>query len=112
MAFEQGSQPLQPLQLVLELGRVRGASLGDVGVHHRDAPDDSPDQARLVRFATVVEAVSHLLRLLAADDGHASICLLPPEDDVITCFQKGHRRKVGILHLRLLEAEDVGILFL
>jgi len=107
-ALEEGTQALEPAQLVPKLVGIKSTPLGDVGVDDGHVAYSGPHQAVLVGRLAIRQAKGHVGRLLARDEGHAPVATSPPVGDMIPCRANGFRRKVLVGALGLLHCQHIG----
>ena len=106
--FEKRPHAFEEAQLVGVVGVVQAFPLGHVGVHHRHAAQAPPDEAGpVVRLMPVPEPGPDVLEGFQGGDGHPRGGLLAAENDPVPQVVEGGRVELRILHLRLLETEEV-----
>ncbi len=100
------------MQLVLEFLGRGVVPLRHIGRHHMDISHPCGDEARALVTARPIETIAHIRKRLPAEDRDAIVRFLAPEHGMITGTLDIGAREVGIRHLRFLNAEHVGFVFI
>ena len=102
-------QRCQPGELVVVLIAADGLAVRYIRTDDAHTADGRGDQA-LLRIAKMRISADHVGEFAACQQSNAVVSLLPGEGDLVTgCLDLGSR-KVCVFELRLLEANDVGLL--